>query len=327
MPPLEQEWNVELGLSTRVFSRIRLPFDLAESLHVLLFEWPKVDRPKKPVRLLHISDLHFGPPYVEEVGEAALRIAETIHADAIIISGDLTQRAKREQFEAAKQYMERLPKAPQLVIPGNHDVPLYRVFERIFRPHALYQEIISEELNPVLRIEGAVIVGLDSTAPRSAISNGQIFKWQLDGCESAFRDAPNGSARIVVAHHHFAPAPDYLRDSNMPNAKRAIERFADLNVDMILGGHLHRAYIGNSLDFYPGSHRDRGIIIAQCGTTTSRRGRGREREKNSLNQIVIADETITITHYIYFHEREAFEAVSRHSFRRGSFSEPMAFDL
>ena len=238
--------------------------------------------------------------------------------DAVIISGDLTQRAKREQFEAAKRYIRRLPNVPQLVIPGNHDVPLYRIFERMFHPHALYQEIISKELNPVLKIEGAVIVGLDSTAPHSAISNGRIFKWQLDACEEAIRDAPSDQARIVVAHHHFAPAPDYLHDRNMPNSKRAIERFADLNVDMILGGHLHRAYIGNSLDFYPGSHRDRGIIIAQCGTTTSRRGRGREREKNSLNEIVIAKETISITHYMYFHERAAFEAISRHSFRRGN---------
>jgi hypothetical protein len=122
----------------------------------------------------------------------------------------------------------------------------------------------------------------------------------------------------VVAHHHFAPAPDYLHDSIMPKAKRAMERFADLRVEMILGGHLHRAYIGNSLDFYPGTHRDRGIIIAQCGTTTSQRGRGREREKNSLNLIEIGAKTITITHYMYFHESDSFEAFSRHTFRRGA---------
>ncbi len=279
-----------------------------------------------PINLLHISDLHFGPPYMPEVGAAALRIASKLNSDAVIISGDLTQRAKREQFVSAKHFLDQLPNSPQLVIPGNHDVPLYRVFERMFHPHALYQEIITNELNPVLKIPGAVIVGLDSTAPRSAISNGRIFKWQLDACEQAFRDAPNDHARIVVAHHHFAPAPDYLHDSNMPKAKRAIERFADLNVDMILGGHLHRAYIGNSLDFYPGSHRDRGIIIAQCGTTTSRRGRGREREKNSLNKIEIGTNKITITHYVYFHESGDFESISQHSFRRGSLPAPDGFE-
>ena len=281
---------------------------------------------ENPIKLLHISDLHFGPPYVPEVGEAALRIASKLNTDAVIISGDLTQRAKREQFVSAKQFLDRLPKSPQLVIPGNHDVPLYRIYDRLFRPLALYQEIITAELNPVLKIRGAVIAGLDSTAPRTAISNGQIFKWQLDACEQAFCDVPSDHARIVVAHHHFAPAPDYLHDSNMPKAKRAIERFADLKVDMILGGHLHRAYIGNSLDFYPGSHRDRGIIIAQCGTTTSRRGRGREREKNSLNQIEIWANKITITHYVYFHESGDFESISRHSFRRGSLPTPNGFD-
>ncbi len=281
---------------------------------------------ENPIKLLHISDLHFGPPYVPEVGEAALRIASKLNTDAVIISGDLTQRARREQFVSAKQFLDRLPKSPQLVIPGNHDVPLYRIYDRLFRPLALYQEIITAELNPVLKIRGAVIAGLDSTAPRTAISNGQIFKWQLDACEQAFCDVPSDHARIVVAHHHFAPAPDYLHDSNMPKAKRAIERFADLKVDMILGGHLHRAYIGNSLDFYPGSHRDRGIIIAQCGTTTSRRGRGREREKNSLNQIEIWANKITITHYVYFHESGDFESISRHSFRRGSLPTPNGFD-
>ncbi len=268
------------------------------------------------IKLLHISDLHFGLPYIEIVGEAALRVASTLEVQAVIISGDLTQRAKPEQFDAAKQFLLRLPNIPQLVIPGNHDVPLYRVFERIFQPLKLYQQMISEDLNPVLKIDGVVIVGLDSTAPRRAISNGRIFPWQLDVCEKAFSDSPAESARIVVAHHHFAPAPDYLRDRIMPKAKLAIERFIDLSVDMILGGHLHRAFIGNSLDFYPGSHRDRGIIISQCGTTTSRRGRGREREKNSLNKIEIGKSRITITHYIFFHESNSFEPVSQHTFRR-----------
>ena len=280
-----------------------------------------VDRTEKPIQLLQISDLHFGPPFVERVGEAALKTAFEMHPDAIVINGDLTQRAKRDQFVAAKRFMERLPSVPQLVIPGNHDVPLYRVLERMLAPHRLYQEIISTELNPVLKIDGAVIVGLDSTAPRSAISNGQIFRWQLDLCERAFSDAPSGIARIVVAHHHFAPAPDNLRDSKMPQSNRAIERFTDLKVELILGGHLHRAYIGNTLDFYPGSHRDRGIIIAQCGTTTSRRGRGREQEKNSLNQIEITDRKITIAHHMYFHESDTFEEISRHTFRRGILSE------
>ncbi len=268
--------------------------------------------------LLQVSDLHFGPPYLPQVGEAVLKIAPELSPDAVIVSGDLTQRAKREQFEAARQFMDQLPEVPRLVIPGNHDVPLYRVAERLLNPHGLYKEIISENLNPVLQMDNAVIVGLDSTAPRSAISNGRIFQSQLDECQKIFEAADEDAIRIVVAHHHFAPAPDYLRDSIMPKAKRAMELFADLKVELIMGGHLHRAYVGNSLDFYPGLHRERGIIIVQSGTTTSRRGRGREAEKNSLNLIHIRRSTITVTHFMYFHEHDVFEALSRHTFRRGT---------
>ena len=183
-------------------------------------------------------------------------------------------------------------------------------------PLGLYREIISADLNPVLRVKCAVIAGLDSTAPHTAISNGRILQSQLDDCEKVFRAAPQDAIRIVVAHHHFAPAPDYLRDSTMQKAKRAMLCFENLSVEMILGGHLHRAYVGNSLDFYPGKHRDRGIIIAQCGTTTSRRGRGREREKNSLNLIEIRRSTISVTHYMYFHEIEGFGVLSQHTFHR-----------
>lgn len=274
--------------------------------------------PKGPPqhRILHVSDLHFGPPFVHEVAEEVLKSAEEIQPNAIVVSGDLTQRAKRDQFIAAREFLNRFPKVPMLIIPGNHDVPLYRVHERLTNPLGLYREIIQEELNTVVRLEGAVIVGLDSTAPRTAISNGRIHPWQLEFCESAFSDVPDETAKIVVAHHHFAPAPDYLRDRGMPKAKRAIMQFVELDVDLILGGHLHRAYIGNTLDFYPGAHRERGIIIAQSGTTTSRRGRGREQEKNTFNVIEFYPNTIEITHYLYFDEHHGFTPSSQHAFRR-----------
>jgi hypothetical protein len=85
---------------------------------------------------------------------------------------------------------------------------------------------------------------------------------------------------------------------------------------LILGGHLHRAYIGNSLDVYPSKDRSSGIIIVQCGTTTSQRGRAREREKNSFNLIKVDDDMVRVTHYMYFHELDNFAPVSRHIFPR-----------
>lgn len=267
-------------------------------------------------RILHISDLHFGKPYVPEVGEALLAIAPSLRPDVIVVSGDVTQRAKRHEFEAARAFLDRLPAVPRVVIPGNHDVPLYRIAERILDPHRLFRQYISPQLDQVLHLDGVVIVGLDSTAPRQAITNGRLHRHQLDFCTRAFADAPCDAVRIIVAHHHFAPAPDYIRDQTMPKARRAMEKFVELGVDIILGGHLHRAYIGNSLDFFPGNHRDRGIIIVQSGTTTSRRGRGREREKNSFNLVELDTDLVAVTHYMYFHEDNGFAPLSRHFFPR-----------
>lgn len=266
--------------------------------------------------LLHISDLHFGPPFLSVVGEAVLHIAPRLKPDAVVVSGDLTQRATAAQFQQAQQFLASLPAVPQIVVPGNHDVPLFRVSERLLRPHELYCRYIDGELNRVYRLPGAVVAALDSTAPRRSISNGRITKAGLALCEQAFVAAGDDVARIVVAHHHFIPAPDFERDRAMPRSRRALNRFVDLGVELILGGHLHRGYIGNSLDIYPGTHRQRGVIVVQCGTTTSRRGRGREREKNSFNLIKIGAQMLRITHYMYFDALGEFAPVSRHIFPR-----------
>ncbi|MFO0428366.1 MAG: metallophosphoesterase family protein [Planctomyces sp.] len=273
------------------------------------------------LRLLQISDLHFGPPYRSTVGESVLQLADELKPDAVIVSGDLTQRARRSQFLAAREFLQRLPSVPMLVIPGNHDVPLYRIFERLFWPHGLYREIISPDLNPVLRLPGALIAGIDSTSPHTAISNGRIGRQQLASCREVFRQADESDIRIVVAHHHLIPPPDRLRDRRMQASARAIRVFAELGVELILGGHLHRAFVGNSLDYYPEATRDtrlrdQGIIIVHSGTTTSGRGRGREYDLNSLNLIEVSPQMIDVSHYLHDETRQRFEIINRHELTR-----------
>ncbi|MFW6331040.1 MAG: metallophosphoesterase family protein, partial [Gemmatimonadota bacterium] len=257
-----------------------------------------------------------GPPYVAEAGEALIRAAWQLEPDIVVASGDFTQRAKEEQFADARVFLDRLPDAPTVVVPGNHDVPLYRLRERIFSPYALYRTYIADELDHVLETPDAVIAALNSTSPLRHITNGRIDSEQLEFCRRAFAVADASKVRVVVAHHHFAPAPDYEGGEVMPHAKRAVDAFTAQRVDLILGGHLHRAYIGNSLDLYPGTDRDHGIIIVQSGTSTSRRGRVREREKNSFNVIRITGEVIRITHYMFFDDTAGFAPVSRHIFPR-----------
>jgi 3',5'-cyclic AMP phosphodiesterase CpdA len=270
--------------------------------------------------ILHISDLHFGPPFVPAVGDALRTAARAVDPDVIVASGDFTQRAREEQFAEARAYLDSLPAVPALVTPGNHDVPLYRVFERLFDPYRWYRAHIRDELDYVVRLDGATFVMLNSTAPLRAITNGRISGEQLEFAQRELSAVPPEHLRVVVAHHHFAPAPDYEGGEVMPRAKRAIDAFTELEVDLILGGHLHRAYVGNSLDVYPGEDRVHGITIVQSGTSTSRRGRAREREKNSFNVIRVTDEVIRVTHYMYFDDAEGFASVSRHIFPRSPVS-------
>src|SRR5262245_15813268 len=169
--------------------------------------------------VLHISDLHFGPQYVPDVGEALMRAAHRLQPAVIVASGDFTQRATPEQFFAARQYLDRLPPATRVLVPGNHDVPLFRVLERLVAPLALYREHLSDTLDTVVRRPDAVIVALNSTAPRRAITNGRIRPQHLALCAEAFASAPEGATRIVVTHHLWAPAPDYEGGKVMPGAK------------------------------------------------------------------------------------------------------------
>jgi 3',5'-cyclic AMP phosphodiesterase CpdA len=272
--------------------------------------------PFKPLKLLHISDLHFGPVLVPKVAQALLRDANKLAPDVIVASGDFTQRATQSQFAEARDFLAALPPVPQVVVPGNHDVPLYRVWERLLSPYKLYQQYIREQLDDVWQVPGATIVGLNSSRAYTAISNGRISREQLLFCREAFAQTPPQDARIVVAHHHFAPAPDYEGSQTVPKSRRALDIFVQLKIDLILGGHLHRAYVGNSLDVYAGKDREHGIVIAQCGTSTSRRGRGREREKNSFNLVRIGERDIFVTHFMYFDDADEFAPIARHQFPR-----------
>jgi 3',5'-cyclic AMP phosphodiesterase CpdA len=270
------------------------------------------------LNILQISDLHFGPFFHPEVAESVLKSAAALAPDLIVASGDFSQRAKVTEFADARAFLDRLPKVPIVVCPGNHDVPLYRVWERIFKPHANYQKYINEQLNYSLHLPLATIVSLDSTAPLRAITNGRIRSEHLNFARHEFKAGAEGAIKILVAHHHFASAPDYERSSVMPGAQRAMDVFESCGVEIILGGHLHRAYVGNSLDVYPGKDRKHGIVIVQSGTTTSRRGRAREREKNSFNWIRITEDSIRITHYMYFDDAGGFAPFSRHIYPRAN---------
>ncbi len=277
------------------------------------------------ITVLHASDIHFVEPHLPHVARVFLDFARELTPDVVVISGDLTQRAKVEEYEAAAAFLDSFGDLPVVVTPGNHDIPVYRVWERLVAPFRNYRAHISEELDTVTRIPGMTLVALNSASPYTAIVNGRIDEGQLDFARRAFEDSPEGDARVLVAHHHLAPAPDYEGDKPLPRARRILDTLAGMGVELVLGGHLHRAYIVNSLDVYPGENRDRNVVIVHSGTTTSARGRARERLKNSLNVLRVTERYLDISHHLYDDEVTAFLPLSRHLFpRQPSVSLPRA---
>lgn len=263
--------------------------------------------------LLHASDLHFGPHYLPRVGDAFLRAAHELAPDAIVISGDFTQRAKRVQYAAAAAFLERLPPVPRIVVPGNHDVPLYRVWERVFDPFGAYRRHFSPELEPVFSDERLFVVGIN-TAHGWTLKEGRIPLPRLLQVAEMFEQVPESALKVVVAHHHLIPPPNFGTQTVLANAYEAIDVFSTVGVDLVLSGHQHQAYIGSSEEFYPKGRPP--VVICHSGTTTSNRGRMGERERNSCNWIAFDEQSLTVSQHRWHREEGYFAEHSRHWYPR-----------
>lgn len=262
--------------------------------------------------IFHISDVHFGPPHLPEVAEGVLALIADRAPDLVVLSGDLTQRAKPEQFREARRFVDRIA-VPTIVVPGNHDVPLYRFWERIFVPFGAYKKYFSEELEPIYRDDELLVVGIN-TAFNWTWKDGRITLDRLLEVGSIFESTPEAVFKIVVAHHHMIPPPNFGTQRVLANAYEAIDLFSSVGVDVILSGHLHQAYIGNSEEFYPKGRPP--VVILHSGTTTSNRGRMGERERNTCNWLEVGPESMTVSHLSWHPELGRFAEHSRHLYPR-----------
>jgi 3',5'-cyclic AMP phosphodiesterase CpdA len=228
-------------------------------------------------RIAHISDIHFGT-VIPAVADAVVRELNERRPDLVVVSGDLTQRARARQYRAARGFLDRI-QPPKLVVPGNHDIPLFDVIRRFFAPLSNYTRHITRDLRPVFALDDLLVIGVNTARRFSFVWNGfwkdgRISEEQLLDVKLRSCDEPPEVLKIVVTHHPFIPPPGERVHGIVHGAQRALDTFAECGVDIVLAGHLHMGYSGDVRTHHEATKRS--ILSIQAGTATSNRLRGGE---------------------------------------------------
>ena len=229
--------------------------------------------------LLQISDPHFGteqPPVVA----ALLRLANTLQPDLVVMSGDITQRARRAQFSAARAFVGTFGATPFVVVPGNHDIPLYNLFARVAHPYANYQRVFGDDLEPVFESAELLVIGVNTTRAYRH-KDGEVSAKQVERVVRRLEHATPRQLRVVVTHQPVAAARANDIRNLLHGREHAIERWSQAGVDLILGGHIHLPYVAPLHVAYKDLPRQMWAV--QAGTSLSSRVRGSV--PNSVNVI------------------------------------------
>lgn len=263
------------------------------------------------IRLAHISDIHFGRIAHPSIVETLVTEVNEADVDLVIASGDLTQRAFPHQYRAAITMLASFD-APWIAVPGNHDVfPWWRTYSRLFDPLRRFRKWITEESAPRFSKHGLAVLGINSATGR-AIKNGKIEESERKAMRAYFSDAPGDAFRILTVHHHLQGL-EVLGDHDVARGAQAtLACAAELDVDLILCGHLHVSHVEQVVPL-PGGKR---IIIATAGTATSDRGRRPHKKRNIYNQILITDTNVDVVERQFNPESAGFEEVRRSTFQR-----------
>ncbi len=231
--------------------------------------------------LLHISDTHFGTEQPHVV-EALQRLTDTHRPELVILSGDITQRARRSQFRAAREFMDRLNTPSTLAVPGNHDIPLFNVFARAFWPYANYAREFGET-SGTYESSRLRVVALNTTRP-SRHKNGVLSRAQVEHVAEELRRAEPGQLRVVVVHQPVAvERPEDQHDCLRGPVTEALARWAEAGADLVLGGHIHLPYVMPLFKRPDAPRLKRRLWAVQAGTAVS--SRVREGIANSVNLI------------------------------------------
>ena len=233
--------------------------------------------------LLQVSDPHFGSERAPVV-EALLELSQQLRPDVLVLSGDLTQRARAAQFAAAAAFARRTQIATVLAIPGNHDIPLFNLAERFADPYAGFRAAFGAELAPTLDRPDCVIIGVKTTR-RYRHVDGEISSAQREAVARRLRQAGEERVRIVVLHQPLAVPRQSEEHNVVHGARAAIRDWALSGADVVLAGHIHLPFV---LPLHESHQLDRPLWAVNAGTATSTHVR--YDAGNSVNVLYIGPE-------------------------------------
>lgn len=237
--------------------------------------------------VVHLSDLHFGADD-PRAADALLAAVERIRPDVVAVSGDLTQRARPLQFRRARAFLDALS-FPRIVVPGNHDVPLFNIVLRFTAPLRRFRRAIERERHPMLVDAEVALIGADTTRSFT-IKDGGLTAADVRRIAAALERLPAGVLKIVVCHHPFdTPATGAARLTAPPADRQALNTLVAAGVDVFLTGHLHLSYVGHTATRY--LTQGRSAIVVEAGSATSTRVRG---EPNSFNVLRVQADDVSI---------------------------------
>ena len=270
--------------------------------------------------LLQVSDPHFGTER-SPVAEALVRLAGKLNPTALLLSGDITQRATRKQFSAARAFVERLNVSIILAIPGNHDVPLFNLAARTLTPYGRYTQAFGSNLEPEYEDNEVLIIALNTTRWYRH-KDGEISAEQIERVARRCEVARSDKYRMVVLHHPMAVTTARDGENVIHGWQEAIRRWAAAGVDVVIGGHIHLPFVLPLHERWP--ELQKPLWVVQAGTAISHRVR--PNTANSINIFrvglrVQATKSIAdrvqrhceVERWDFDERSQSFEAISVHS--------------
>jgi 3',5'-cyclic AMP phosphodiesterase CpdA len=235
-------------------------------------------------RLLHISDLHFGAVN-DRLLDPLLALSAAVRPDVVVVSGDLTQRARPGQFRDAEAYLARFG-LPVLSVPGNHDAPLYNLPVRLLSPFGRYQRQVNQDLEPVLILPGAVLMGVNTANPL-VWKAGRLSRASAQALMRAFNTAPAGLMHIAVMHHAPVPAADGT-PADIHDPAAVLRDLVAAGTDIVLSGHTHLPHVG-------AAETAASILFLQVGTAISTRLKTRW---NDVSLVETSNDRVTVRPFL-----------------------------